>query len=293
MLVIELVQSLRQQIQAWRMQGQSIAFVPTMGNLHHGHLRLVEVANQQADKVVVSIFVNPLQFTPGTDFESYPRTLQQDKEQLENLDVDLLFSPSVSTIYPQGMEESTKVIVPTLSDILCGAFRPGHFAGVTTVVSKLFNLVQPDVAVFGEKDYQQLLIIRRMTEDLCLPVRVVGVETVREPNGLAMSSRNQYLSEMERDAAASLYQILTDIVSRVRETMAGADTERHDFHDIEQQAMQQLQVQGFRPEYLKVCYADDLSDATPDTANGRDMRVLVAAWLGKARLIDNVPVRAE
>ncbi|WP_455222339.1 pantoate--beta-alanine ligase [Kaarinaea lacus] len=293
MLVIELVQSLRQQIRAWRMRGRLIAFVPTMGNLHQGHLHLVEIAKQQADKVVVSIFVNPLQFAPGTDFETYPRTMQQDIEHLQNLDVDLLFRPSESVIYPQGMEESTKVIVPGLSDLLCGAFRPGHFAGVTTVVAKLFNLVKPDVAIFGEKDYQQLLIIRRMTEDICFPIKIVGVETVRESNGLAMSSRNQYLSETERDAAASLYSALTDVANRVRERVARADSKPGNFHDIEQQAMQQLQAQGFRPEYLKVCFADDLSDATPDAANSREIRVLVAAWLGKARLIDNVPVKLD
>jgi len=290
MLVIEPVQSLRQQIHAWRSQGKSIAFVPTMGNLHRGHLALVETARQHADKVVVSIFVNPLQFAPGTDFESYPRTLKQDTAQLESLSVDLLFCPSVSDIYPQGMEASTKVIVPGLSDILCGAFRPGHFAGVTTVVSKLFNMVQPDIAVFGEKDYQQLLIIRRMVEDLNFPVRIVGMETVRESNGLAMSSRNQYLSETEREAAASLYLTLTDVAGQVRETITQGNAERRDYRDIEQQAMQQLQAKGFRPEYLKVCYDDDLSDASPVTGIERGMRVLVAAWMGKARLIDNTPV---
>jgi len=290
MVVIEPVQSLRQQIQAWRSQDASIAFVPTMGNLHQGHLALVETAQRCADKVVVSIFVNPLQFAPGTDFESYPRTLKQDIAQLESRAVDLLFCPSVLDIYPQGMEASTKVIVPGLSDILCGAFRPGHFAGVTTVVSKLFNMVQPDIAVFGEKDYQQLLIIRRMVEDLIYPVQIVGMETVRESNGLAMSSRNQYLSETEREAASILNLTITDVASRVIETIMQPDADRRDYCDIEQQAMQHLQEKGFRPEYLKVCYADDLSDASPVTGIERSIRVLVAAWMGKARLIDNTPV---
>ncbi|WP_455196361.1 pantoate--beta-alanine ligase [Kaarinaea lacus] len=290
MLVIELIQSLREQLQSWRQLGQSIAFVPTMGNLHQGHFRLVDVAKQQADKVVVSIFVNPLQFAPGTDYEAYPRTLQQDREQLEKLKVDLLFCPPVSAIYPEGMDEATKVVVPGLSDILCGAYRPGHFAGVTTVVAKLFNLVQPDIVVFGEKDYQQLLIIRRMTNDLCFPPKIMGVETVRESNGLAMSSRNQYLSNKERNDAALLYNTLIDVAARVKERIVQGDTVYGDFQDIEQRANQQLHAQGFRPEYLKVCYADDLSDARLPHDASRAMRVLVAAWLGKARLIDNVPI---
>jgi pantoate--beta-alanine ligase len=290
MLVTELIQSLREQLQSWRQHGQSIAFVPTMGNLHQGHLRLVDIAKQQADKVVVSIFVNPLQFAPGTDFETYPRTLQRDREQLEKLGGDLLFCPPVSAIYPQGMDEATKVVVPGLSDILCGAYRPGHFTGVTTVVARLFNMVQPDIAVFGEKDYQQLLIIRRMTNDLCFPVKIMGVETVRESNGLAMSSRNQYLSDKERNDAALLYNMLIDVATRVKQRILQADTAHGDFQDIEQQAMQQLQAQGFRPEYLKVCYADDLSDVRLPNDDSRTTRVLVAAWLGKARLIDNVLV---
>ncbi len=290
MLTIESPQSLREQLYSWRRQSQSIAFVPTMGNLHQGHLRLVEVAKQQAAKVVVSIFVNPLQFAPGSDFEAYPRTLQQDVNQLQSLDVDLVFCPPVSAIYPENMNESTRVIVPGLSDILCGRFRPGHFAGVTTVVAKLFNLVQPDVAVFGEKDYQQLLIIRRMAEDLFYPVKVAGVETVREASGLAMSSRNQYLSDAERRTAAMLFSTLTNVAAQVKERIEHADTAPSDFHDIEQQAMRELQARGFRPEYLKVCNADNLTEADTATGANSDLRVLAAAWLGKARLIDNLPI---
>jgi pantoate--beta-alanine ligase len=291
MLTIESPQPLREQLHSWRRQGRSIAFVPTMGNLHQGHLRLVEVAKQQAAKVVVSIFVNPLQFAPGSDFESYPRTLQQDVNQLQSRDVDLVFSPPESVIYPQSMNESTRVIVPGLSDILCGRFRPGHFAGVTTVVAKLFNLAQPDVAVFGEKDYQQLLIIRRMVEDLFFPVKIIGVETVREASGLAMSSRNQYLSDAERKTAALIFATLTNVSAQVKERIEHAAAGPRDFHDIEQEAMRKLQTGGFRPEYLKVCNADNLAEA--DTASGaaRDLRVLAAAWLGKARLIDNLPLR--
>ena len=290
MIAITSSQQLREQLQSWRQEHQSIALVPTMGNLHAGHLQLVEKAQQQADKLVVSIFVNPLQFAPGSDFESYPRTLQQDNEKLERLNVDSVFCPDVSAIYPQGMELSTKVIVPGLSDILCGKYRPGHFAGVTTVVSKLFNLVQPDVAVFGEKDYQQLVIIRRMVEDLCMPVKVVGVETVREKNGLAMSSRNQYLSQQELEIAALLNSTLVSVVDQVKERVYNSSATTADFQHIEQRAMQALEAGGFRPEYIKICHADDLSDAKPDSGKSRSMRVLGAAWLGKARLIDNLPV---
>ncbi|MEJ2178855.1 MAG: pantoate--beta-alanine ligase [Gammaproteobacteria bacterium] len=290
MIAITSSQQLRGQLQTWRQERQSIALVPTMGNLHAGHLQLVEKAQQQADKIVVSIFVNPLQFAPGSDFESYPRTLQQDSEKLERLNVGLVFCPDVSVIYPQGMELSTKVIVPGLSEILCGKYRPGHFEGVTTIVSKLLNLVQPDVAVFGEKDYQQLVIIRRMVEDLCVPVKVVGVETVREKNGLAMSSRNQYLSQQELEIAALLNSTLVSVVKQVKERDNNTEAATADFQQIEQKAMQALEANGFRPEYIKICHADDLSDAKPDSGKSRGMRVLGAAWLGKARLIDNLPV---
>ena len=291
MLVISSSQQLRNQLQHWRQEKQSIAFVPTMGNLHDGHLRLVEVAQQQSNKLVVSIFVNPLQFAPGTDFEAYPRTLQQDNEKLERLGVDVVFCPEVSAIYPEGMEVSTKVCVPGLSDILCGKFRPGHFEGVTTVVAKLFNLVQPDVAIFGEKDYQQLVIIQRMVQDLCFPIKITGVETIREENGLAMSSRNQYLSQQEFALAALLNSALVSVVERVKGRIGNVVSTLNDFHDIEQQAMHDLKSHGFQPEYIKVCHADDLSDAVPETGSKREMRVLGAAWLGKARLIDNVLVK--
>ncbi|WP_455218917.1 pantoate--beta-alanine ligase [Kaarinaea lacus] len=288
MLVITSSQEMGEQLRAWRRQGQSIALVPTMGNLHAGHLRLVEAAQQEANKLVVTIFVNPLQFAPGTDFEAYPRTLQQDTEKLESLGVDVVFCPDVNSIYPGGMEATTKVTVPGLSDILCGKFRPGHFEGVTTVVAKLFNLVQPDVAVFGVKDYQQLVIIRRMVKDLCFPIRIVGVETERESSGLAMSSRNQYLSEKELGVAALLHSTLASVVEQVKEITGKAGFTPGDIHLIEQQAMQNLISHGFQPEYIKVCYADDLSEVTVER---RTMRVLGAAWLGKARLIDNLEIK--
>jgi pantoate--beta-alanine ligase len=194
MQYIEAIEDLRAMLRPWRRAGESIAFVPTMGNLHAGHLDLVSRAAALADRTVVSIFVNPLQFGPQEDYASYPRTLERDRAQLEALATDALFVPPVSAIYPQSPRMVTRVQVPGLSDILCGAFRPGHFEGVATVVAKLFNLVQPDIAVFGKKDYQQLRLIERMAQDLAIPVSIVGISTVREPDGLAMSSRNQYLS---------------------------------------------------------------------------------------------------
>src|ERR1043165_7956894 len=195
---------LRERVAQWRRKGERIAFLPTMGNLHAGHGSLVSRAAELADHVIVSIFVNPLQFGPNEDFAAYPRTPDEDRRVLESLHVDLLFAPEVDDIYPRGQESTARVHVPVVEDILCGAFRPGHFMGVATVVTKLLNIVQPDVAVFGEKDYQQLLIIRRATLDLCMPIEIVGVPTTREPDGLAMSSRNRYLSAEERAVAPGI-----------------------------------------------------------------------------------------
>ena len=288
MLVIEPLQKLKERIKYWRQTGESIALVPTMGNLHRGHLRLVEIAQQQAKKVIVSIFVKPLQFPPGTDFESYPRTIHDDVDELEKLNVDIVFTPDVTTIYPEGMEKSTKVTVPEISNILCGKFRPGHFEGVSTVVAKFFNMVQPDLAVFGEKDYQQLLIIKRMITDLCFPIDIVSVETVREESGLAMSSRNQYLSESEIQTASMLYQTLKSVVNQVNDRLQDINDRANDFVDIEQQAMSRLGDNGFNPEYVQVCNSNDLSEAN---STSQHLRVLAAAWLGKARLIDNLPIR--
>ncbi|MGD8568357.1 MAG: pantoate--beta-alanine ligase [Gammaproteobacteria bacterium] len=286
MLVIDSVKLLREHTNIWRRTGDTIAFVPTMGNLHEGHLKLVDAADGQADKVVCSIFVNPLQFAPGSDFESYPRTLQQDIEKLKAHRVDLLFCPGDKIIYPDGMAASTKVTVPGLSDILCGASRPGHFEGVTTVVAKLFNLVQPDVAVFGEKDYQQLLIIKRMVDDLFLPVRIMGIETSREADGLAMSSRNNYLSDDERRAASVLYETLQRVAGQLGQQ--GQITSEA-IQTLETDAIERLKDAGFKPDYVRICDAETLS--SPKDTNHRSLRVLAAAWLGKARLIDNVPVK--
>lgn len=272
------VAELRLRIQRWRNIRQRVALVPTMGNLHAGHLALVKRAQQLADRVVVSIFVNPLQFSPQEDFGAYPRTPDADRLQLAVSGADLLFTPEVEEMYPQGMEGITKVEVPSLSGILDGASRPGHFTGVATVVAKLFNMVQPDVALFGEKDYQQLLVIRRMTADLCLPVEIVGHHTIREPDGLAMSSRNQYLTKSERAQAPLLQRVLRETVIALRD---GA----RDFVALQQRAIQQLGEGGFRPDYVEVRQADTL--AIPRADDTRFV-VLAAAQLGKARLIDNI-----
>jgi len=281
METVNTIHKLRSLIDEWRRQGERIAFVPTMGNLHAGHLQLVDVARQHGSRVLASIFVNPLQFVPGTDYENYPRTLVQDSEQLQAHGVTALFAPSVEEMYGQQGQSVTTVTVAGLSEILCGEFRPGHFAGVTTVVAKLFNLVQPQVAVFGEKDFQQLVVIRQMVRDLCFPVEIVGVPTVREDGGLAMSSRNQYLSSDERALASLLYQ--TSKHAR-QEVLEGGEP----FSTIEARAMESLQRAGFRPEYVSIRQAPDLQPGQPDSTH---LRVLAAAWLGQARLIDNLEIR--
>jgi pantoate--beta-alanine ligase len=271
---------LRRVIRDWRRQDNRVAFVPTMGNLHAGHLQLVQHARAIADRVVVSIFVNPTQFGPNEDYAAYPRTLGEDTRALADADADLLFVPAVEEIYPPDLAAAPYVEVPEIGDILCGEFRPGHFSGVATVVAKLFSLVQPDVAVFGEKDYQQLVVIRRMARALCLPVAIEGVATVREVSGLAMSSRNRYLSEAERATAAALYQVLEEVRAAVE---GGAS----DYAALEAAAMAQLAQAGFRPEYVSIRRTVDLTE--PRSGDTR-LRVLAAAWLGQARLIDNVSI---
>jgi pantoate--beta-alanine ligase len=280
MILLDRLEALRAHRAAWRAEGLRVAFVPTMGNLHAGHLELVHRAKASADRVVVSIFVNPLQFGANEDFDSYPRTLAQDSELLRSAQVDLLFAPTVAAIYPRSGSEQTRVEVPGISDILCGAARPGHFVGVATVVCKLFHMVGPDVALFGEKDFQQLLVIRRMTEDLCLPVEIVGVPTVREPDGLAMSSRNGYLGPDEREAAPALYRALQEAAQAI----AGGG----DLAVVEQRAAEALAAAGLRPEYVSVRRAEDLG--MPAAGDG-DLVILAAAHLGRARLIDNLRVQ--
>lgn len=272
------VSDLRRSLNKVRQEGKTIGFVPTMGNLHEGHLQLLRRAKQLSDCVVVSIFVNPLQFGRGEDLESYPRTMTADKQKLFAEGTPFLFAPSAEEMYPEGMNPHTLVTVPAISETLCGKSRPGHFSGVATVVSKLFNMVQPDVAVFGQKDFQQLLVIRKMVADLCIPLDIVGLATVRETDGLAMSSRNNYLSKRERAIAPALHRILQDY----REAIAnGFDN----YADLERHALEDLRSNGFLPDYVSIRDAETLEKITPDTES---IVILAAARLGQTRLIDNV-----
>lgn len=275
MLVVNTIAEVRETIKSWRASAEHIALVPTMGNLHDGHLALVHQAAQLAERVVVSIFVNPTQFAAGEDFASYPRTEQQDMEKLRR-QVDLVFLPSVSEMYRP--DAKTQVTVADISDRYCGTLRPGHFAGVATVVCKLFNAVQPDLAVFGLKDYQQFVVIRAMVRDLDIPVELVGVETVREVSGLALSSRNSYLTAGEKETAALLYQSLCNARVAIL-------AELQPYDEIEQQALRFLRQSGFQPEYVNICRSVDLARAEP---KDKELVVLAAAKLGKARLIDNI-----
>ena len=270
------------ELRAWRRGVDQVAFVPTMGNLHDGHLALVKEATAQAEHVVVSIFVNRLQFGQGEDFMSYPRTLDVDAAKLEAAGVEVLFAPNEAELYPH-VSQSYQVEPPHLQNELCGAFRPGHFRGVATVVSKLFNIVKPNVACFGKKDYQQLAVIRGFVEDLNFDIRIVGVDTGRAADGLALSSRNGYLTEAERAQAPQLYQILSAMAAEIR---AG----RQDYAKLEQNAIAQLQQQGWVVDYIEVRHAGDLQVARVGDAH---VVVLAAARLGKTRLIDNLEIHLE
>ena len=269
---------LRATIRGWRIQGQTVGFVPTMGNLHEGHHSLIKLARARADRVVASIFVNPTQFGPNEDFERYPRTLAQDQAGLAEMDCDLLFAPDVATIYPFGAAQSVSVHVPAITDTLEGAHRPGHFDGVATVVCKLFNLVQPDVAVFGQKDFQQLKVIERMVRDLALPLKVVAAPTLRAADGLALSSRNQYLSVAERALAPQIHETLL----KMRELLEKG----HARKVIEQAAASTLERAGFAPDYAVIRRAEDLAEPSDDERQG--LVALIAARLGGTRLIDNM-----
>lgn len=280
METVTTIAAVRKRVRHWREEGSRVAFVPTMGNLHPGHVSLIEMARQHGDRFIASIFVNPMQFGPNEDFAHYPRTPSQDATMLAEAGCDLMFMPDVVEIYPNGSERATRVEVPGLSSILDGEFRPGHFEGVATVVAKLFHIVEPDVAVFGEKDFQQLTVIRRMVTDLCLPIGIIAAPTVRDPDGLAMSSRNQYLTDEERGRAPLIHQTLRAAVERLR---AGD----RDFAGIERSGLETLERAGFRPDYFSVRRADDLSTPKADT---RHLVVLTAARLGRARLIDNLQV---
>ncbi len=268
----------RAHVARWHAAGNRVVFVPTMGNLHAGHMSLLEAARKHGDKFIASIFVNPMQFGPNEDFAHYPRTPAQDASMLAEAGCDLMFMPEVGEIYPNGADNATRVEVPGISNILCGEFRPGHFEGVATIVAKLFHIVDPDVTIFGEKDYQQLTVIRRMVADLCLRVEIVGAPTVRESDGLAMSSRNQYLDAEQRKMAPAIYRQLLQAVEALK---SGG----RDFARIEGTGRAALDAAGFRTDYFSVRDARSLAPAQPDT---RHFVVLTAARLGKARLIDNL-----
>lgn len=278
MKILDTMQSAREIMQLFRERKKCIAFVPTMGNLHAGHLSLVKKAQQHTDCVVVSIYVNPLQFAAHEDFGKYPRTLQNDLELLHDAGVKAVFLPQDADMYPRSRDETTVVYVPHVSQELCGITRPHFFQGVTTVVAKLFNIIQPNIAVFGEKDYQQLMIIKQMTHDLCFPIEIMSGATMRDVDGLALSSRNQYLSETERKIAPELYKELVTFANSVA-------TGCTDFSILEQKAMAALEQKGFKPDYISIRYCDDLKK--PTQAN-KDLIILAAAFLGQTRLIDNV-----
>ncbi|GGW83056.1 pantoate--beta-alanine ligase [Alteromonas halophila] len=280
MQVIESIDALRAQTKAWREQGKTIGFVPTMGNLHHGHLTLIDEARRHCDVVIASIFVNPMQFGENEDLATYPRTLPEDKQHLTDHGADALFLPSVKAMYPRGLAQQTIVEVPGLSDVVCGASRPGHFRGVATVVCKLFNMVAPDHAFFGKKDYQQLKVIKMMAMDLSMDIQIHGVPTQRADSGLALSSRNGYLSENEMQVAPTLYAVMCAL-------KADIEAGERDYPALIASHTNTLRDAGFRPDYIEVLNADTL---TAPAANDTSLVILIAAFLGTTRLIDNIEV---
>lgn len=282
---VQRVSSLRAAVQAARKDKKTIGFVPTMGNLHEGHLELIKVAKRRADFVVASIYVNPTQFGANEDLDNYPSTPEEDALQLAELGTDLLFLPEQETMYPGALDEQTVVYVPKLGDLYCGKDRPEHFYGVTTVVSRLFNMVQPDIAIFGNKDYQQIAIIRRMVEDLAYPIQVVGVDTVRSEEGLALSSRNGYLTKKELSVAPSLQGVLQNIGAELK--LHSAVQSKSAVKALETTAKAELESKGFKPQYVSVCRQRDLK---PAKKGDTELVILAAAQLGKARLIDNLEV---
>ncbi|CAH9018847.1 pantoate--beta-alanine ligase [Candidatus Nitrosacidococcus sp. I8] len=280
MKIIQTTALMTEQVNQWQSTHKKIALVPTMGNLHAGHLALVENATILADRVVVSIFVNPLQFNDTKDYERYPRTLENDLRVLAPYNIAAVFTPSITEIYSQPLEQTTQVNVPILSDILEGAYRPGHFQGVTTIVAKLFNITQPKIALFGEKDYQQLLIIRRMVLDLAMPIIIKNIPTVRDSNGLALSSRNSYLSDQERVQAPFLFNTLSHIATKIKQG-------KQSFTHLEQESYNLLVNHGFQPDYVSIKTINLLDPSQED----HNFVVLGAAYLGKTRLIDNIPIQ--
>jgi pantoate--beta-alanine ligase len=283
MNIVRTVRELRAAVTHARNEGKRIGFVPTMGNLHEGHAALIEKASQRVDFVVASIFINPLQFGPQEDLASYPRTLEADKERLLQAGCNLLFAPTTEEIYPHGLTGQTRISVSGVSEGLCGASRPGHFEGVATVVCKLFNMVQPDLAIFGQKDFQQLAVIRTLVSDLNMPIQIIGEPTVRAPDGLALSSRNGYLDEQQRSVAPTIYRILSDMAEAIQ---AG---ESH-FSTLITAGTEALQAAGFRPDYLEIREANHLTTASPEDQH---LVILVAAFIGTTRLIDNLLVERK
>ena len=280
MIIVHSKKELNEHLDEWRQHGDHVALVPTMGNLHEGHLSLVRLAREHAEKVVVSIFVNPTQFGEAEDFDDYPRTLERDTRRLKKTGADMIFAPNVETMYPFGLKDATTISVPRITENFCGASRPGHFDGVTSVVARLFALVQPDTAIFGQKDYQQQLVIRHMSLDLNLPVAIITGETVRDDDGLAMSSRNQYLSDEERTIAPHLHDVISSVGSELQNG-------RRDFEKIEIESSEKLSEGGFDVDYFSIRRAQNLEIPDRDCD---ELVVLAAVQLGKARLIDNVVV---
>lgn len=260
-----------------RPQNKTIALVPTMGNLHAGHLHLIERAKQLADKVIVSIFVNPTQFELLKDFDTYPRTIKEDLAVLQAINLDMVFIPDKEEMYEEGLE-SSRVVVSGLGDIFCGKFRPGHFSGVATIVAKLFNIIRPDISVFGKKDYQQLLLIRKMAKDLFFPVKIVAAETIREPDGLALSSRNRRLTKSQRSIAPKFYRVLSQVSEKIR-------TGSKNYSTLEADALENLQNKGFKTEYFNIRDAQTLGEP-----GGGDLVIIAAVWLRETRLIDNIQI---
>ncbi len=283
MHIIHTLAELRKTVTEYKQSGKCIALVPTMGNLHQGHLQLVDRALTQADVVVCSIFVNPLQFTPGEDYEQYPRTLQKDAEQLDSVGCDIVFAPSVEEMYPHSQNnglDQCQIMIPFIGDMLEGAARPGHFNGVATVVAKLFNMVQPDKAVFGAKDYQQLQVIKQFVRDLAFPVEIIAHPIVRDRSGLALSSRNAYLMPQQRQQAVAIYQTLNELERKIK---SGA----RDYAQLEQEAANNLNAQGFNTDYISI-RATDLS---LPKANEQQLVILAASYLGTTRLLDNIEIK--
>ena len=279
MKTVSQIAELRQTVKAWHQQGLTVAFVPTMGNLHAGHISLVTEAHKHADKVVASIFVNPMQFGANEDIDNYPRTMTDDQQKLMDAGTNLLFTPTADIIYPKGLDKQSYIEVPNVSDGYCGESRPGHFRGVATVVCKLFNLVQPDVACFGLKDYQQVQVIQTMVEDLSLPIHIIPVETVRELSGLALSSRNGYLTDEEKKIAPALNQNIQWLAEQIQNN--------NDFIGLAKKATSFIDNAGLKTDYIHICHARTLQPASEDD---HELVILAAAHCGKARLIDNMQV---